>query len=156
MAAEAGWLGQRPPDAGGGGELILRLITAEHRPNFKQPDIGETAISVLLRGGDETWNKAWPHVGQLGRNRIGQRQLRLAAAEQLGLRFGDERPRHRLDQVARAERPLGLARAHLDRRQHRLAWRVAALERRQRHAVDADDAHDFFDHVGFVLHVGTP
>ena len=37
-----------------------------------------------------------------------------------------------------------------------IGWRgiVAALERRERHPVDADDAHDLFDEVGFVVDVG--
>ena len=33
---------------------------------------------------------------------------------------------------------------------------LAALERRHRHLVDADDAHDLLDDVGLALHVGAP
>ena len=33
---------------------------------------------------------------------------------------------------------------------------VAALERRHRHLVDADDAHDLLDDVGLAVHVGAP
>ena len=33
---------------------------------------------------------------------------------------------------------------------------VAALERRHRHLVDADDAHDFLDDVGLAVHIGAP
>ena len=80
----------------------------------------------------------------------------LAAAEQFGLRLGDERPGHRLGQPARRERALGLAGAHLRRGQHRLARRVAAVERRRRDAIDADDAHDLLDDVGLALDVGPP
>ncbi len=40
--------------------------------------------------------------------------------------------------------------------QDRLARRVAALERRHRHLVDADDAHDLLDDVGLAVHVGAP
>ena len=39
-------------------------------------------------------------------------------------------------------------------RQHRLARRLAAVERRRRHAIDADDAHDLLDNVGLVLTSG--
>ena len=71
-------------------------------------------------------------------------------------RLGDERPGHRLDHAARGERALGAAGAQLHRREDRLARRVAALERRHRHLVDADDAHDLLDDVGLALHVGAP
>ena len=96
--------------------------------------------------------QARPHVGEFGRDRIGQRQRGAAAAEQFGLAFGDERPGDRLDHAARGERALGLAGAVLDRRQHRLA-RVASPrgERRRRHAVDADDAHHLLDDVGLAV-----
>ena len=33
---------------------------------------------------------------------------------------------------------------------------VAAIERRHRHLVDADDAHDLLDDVGLAVHVGAP
>ena len=33
---------------------------------------------------------------------------------------------------------------------------VAARKRRRRHLVDADDAHDLLDDIGFALHVGPP
>ena len=33
---------------------------------------------------------------------------------------------------------------------------VATLERRHRHLVDADDAHDLLDDVGLAVHVGAP
>ena len=80
----------------------------------------------------------------------------LAAAEQFGGRLGDERPGHGLDHAARGQRALGAAGAQLDRRQDRLARRVAAIERRHRHLVDADDAHDLLDDVGLAVHVGAP
>ena len=56
-----------------------------------------------------------------------------SAAEQLRLRLGDERPGDGLDHPARRERALRPARAHLQRGEHRLARRIAALERRERH-----------------------
>ena len=40
--------------------------------------------------------------------------------------------------------------------EHRLARRLAAVERRRGHAVDADDAHDLLDDVGLALDVGPP
>jgi hypothetical protein len=58
--------------------------------------------------------------------------------------------------AARSQRALGAAGAKLDRGQHRLAGVVAALERRHRHLVDADDAHDLLDDVGLAVHIGAP
>ena len=37
-----------------------------------------------------------------------------------------------------------------------LRGEFAAIERRHRHAVDADDAHDLLDDVGLAVHVGAP
>ena len=116
VAADAGALGQRAAHAGRGGELVLRLVALENLPDLEQRHVGKAAVGVLLRGRDQAGNQARPHVGEFGRDRIGERQLRLAAAEQFGLRLGDERPGHGLDQAARGERALGLAGAHLDRR----------------------------------------
>ena len=156
MAPDARRLCQRAAHAGGGRELIRRRVAAKHLADFEQADIGKTAIGVPLRRRDQARDKARPHVGEIGRDRIGERQLRLAAAEQVRLLLLDERPSHRFDQIARAERALGFAGAQLDRREHRLARRFAAVERRRRHAVHADDAHDFLDDVGFALHIGAP
>ena len=57
---------------------------------------------------------------------------------------------------ARRQRALGLAGADLRRGEHGLARRVAAVERRRRDAIDADDAHDLLDDVGLALDVGPP
>jgi hypothetical protein len=72
------------------------------------------------------------------------------------MRFGNERPCHGFHHAARRQRALGAAGAELDRGQHRLAGVVAALERRHRHLVDTDDAHDFLDDVGLAVHIGAP
>src|SRR5215212_3022481 len=40
---------QRPPDTGGGRELILGLIAAEYLPDLEQRHIGKTSVRVLLR-----------------------------------------------------------------------------------------------------------
>ena len=80
----------------------------------------------------------------------------LAAAEQFGLALGDERPGDGFGEAARGQRALGLAGAVLDRREHGFACMRAARERRRRHAVDADDAHQFLDDVGAAMHVRPP
>ena len=130
MPADAGRFCQRAAHAGGGGELIGRRVAAKDLADFEQGGIGEAAVGVLLRRRDQAGDQARPHVGEIGGDRIGQRQFRLAAAEQFGVGFGNERPGHRFDKIARGERALGFARAQLDRREHRLARRLAAIERR--------------------------
>ena len=53
VAADAGWFGKGAADAGGGRELILRRVTAEHLTDFEQADIGKAAVGVPLRGSDK-------------------------------------------------------------------------------------------------------
>ena len=103
-------------NAGGRDQLVLRLVAPEHLSDLEQRHIRKAAVGIGLRGGDQAGQQARPHVGQVGSDRIGERELGLSAAEQLGMRLRDERPRHRLDHAARRERALGAAGAHLDRR----------------------------------------
>ncbi len=156
MAADARRLGARATHTARSGELILRPVAAEDLSDLEQRRIGKAAVGILLRGGDQAGNEARPHVGEVGCDRIGERELRLAAAEQLGVRLRDERPGDGLDQAARGKRALALAIAQLDRRQHRLARSIAAVERCRRHAVDADDAHDLFDDIGLAFDIRAP
>jgi hypothetical protein len=140
----------------GGGELVFGPVALEDLPDLEQRHVGESAIGILLRRRHEPRNEARPHVGQVGGDRIGERKLRRSAAEQFGLAVADERPGDGLDQSAAAKRALGLAGAHLQRGEHRLARALAALERRERHAVDAEDAHDLLDDVGLALDIAAP
>src|SRR5262245_3222440 len=92
VPAAARCFGERAPHARSRDQLVLRLVAPEHLPNLEQRDVVEAAVGVLLCRADEAGDQARPHVGEVGRNRIGEHKLRLAAAEQLGLRFCDERP----------------------------------------------------------------
>src|SRR5262249_40534724 len=107
-----------PPRAAGRGQLVLRTVAAKGLSDLEQRHVGEAAVGVLLRRGDEPGNETRPHVGQVRRNGIGERKLGFPAAEQLGLRLGEEGPGHRFDHAARGERALGFARAQLDGREH--------------------------------------
>ena len=78
-------LRQAAAHAGGGDELVLGPVAAEDLADLEQRDIGKAAVGVLLRRRDEAGHEARPHVGQLGGDRIGERERRIAAAEQLGL-----------------------------------------------------------------------
>ena len=111
----------------GGGELILRLVALENLADFEQRDIGEAAVGVGLR----RWRRG-PAAGSAACRRDRPRSdwrapARLAPPpNSSACGFGDERPGHGLDHAARGQRALGAAGARLDRRQHRLARRVAA------------------------------
>ncbi len=83
---DAGGLGQPAAYAGGGGELILRPVAPEDLSDLEQSHVAETAIGVALRGRNQPGDQARPHVGKLGCNRIGERQLRPRPPEQFGLR----------------------------------------------------------------------
>ena len=148
-------------------QLSLRSVAGEDLADFEQRQIRQAAIDIALRRGDETGQQARPHIGHVGRDRIGQRQLGMAAAiglrghrriavEQFGMRLRDERPRHGLHHAARGQRALGAAGAQLHRRQHGFARILAAAERRFGHLVDAEDAHDLLDDVGLAVRVGAP
>ena len=156
MPAGPGRFAERVANARRGGELIARLIAAKDLSHLEQSGVGEAAVGISLRGGDQARNKTRPHVGKVGGDGIGECQLRLAAAEQFGLLLGDEGPGQRLNQIAGSKGAPGFARAKLDRREHRLARRGAAIERRRRHAVDAENAGDLLDDIGLALHVAAP
>ena len=81
MAAAAVDGGGAAADAGGGDHLVLRLVAAIDLPDLEQREIGEAAIGIALRGGDQARQQARPHVGHVGGDRVGERQFRRAAAE---------------------------------------------------------------------------
>ena len=156
VAAGAVGLRQRAAQARGGGELVFGLVALEYLADLEQRDIANAAIGIALRRHDQARQQARPHVGELRGDRVGQCELALAAAEQLGLALRHERPRHRFDESACRKRALGLAGALLDRGQHWLARILATRERRRLNLVDADDAHDLFDDVGAAVYVRAP
>ena len=131
-------------------------VAAIDLADLEEGEIGETAVGVALRRGKQAGEQARPHIGHVGGDRIGERQRRVAAAEDLGGLSRNEGPGHRLDQPAGGKRALGAARAGLDRLQHRLADAGQARQRRRRNLVDADDADDLLDEVGLGGHVGAP
>ena len=86
---------------GQAGELVLRLVATENLSDLEQGHVVEAAIGIGLRSRDQAGNEARAHIGKVGGDRIGERQFRLAAAEQFGAGTRDERPGHRLDHGAR-------------------------------------------------------
>ena len=109
VAAFAARLGEAAPDRRRGDALVVLAGAEEDLPDLEQRDVGEAAPRIALGRGDEAGNEARPHVGEIGGDRIGERELGLAAAEQFGRRLGDERPRHRFAQAQRGQRALGRA-----------------------------------------------
>ncbi len=156
MTADAVGFGERAAQAAGCRELVFRVVALEDLSDLEQRGIGKAAVGIALRRHDQAGNEAWPHVGQFGGDRVGKRQCRAAAAEKLGLVFRDERPGDGLNQAARGQRAFGLAGPVLNCGEHRLAREFTARERRRRHAVDADNAHDLFDNVGAPVHIRPP
>ena len=67
--------------AGCGNQLILRPVAPEDLADFEQRDIREAAVDVGLNGGDESGQQARPHVGEIGSDGVGERELGLSAAE---------------------------------------------------------------------------
>ena len=105
--------------------LVLRLVASEDLPDLEQRHVAEAAIGVALRRLDQARQQARAHVGQIRRDRVGERELRLSpppnsSASSLAMN----------DQVTASTRPraasarLASARARLDQRQDRLGDRV--------------------------------
>src|SRR6185503_15981081 len=91
-----------------------------------------------------------------GRDRIGELQISIAAAEQLSLRFRQERPGDRLVEAAHRQRSPGLDHPLLQRIEHRTGDRMGPRHRHQWYAVEADNAADLLDEIGFAKNVGAP
>jgi len=70
--------------AGGRDQLVFGLVALEHLADLEQRDIGRAAIGIGLRRRDQAGQQARPHVRQVGSDRVGERELGLAAAEQFG------------------------------------------------------------------------
>ncbi len=137
-------------------QLLARLNAGIGLPNLKQSDIGETAVAIALGGGEQSWQQARAHRGQLARNRVGELQCVLATAEQLGLAPWNERPGHGLDQSARGENAARSARTPLALGQYRAGHACLARHRGGGDVVEADNADDFLDEVGRAVNVRPP
>ena len=87
MAARALRLGLAAPQSGGGDALIVLAVAEENLADLEQADIALAAPRIAVRRRDKAGNQARAHVGEIGGDRIGERQRRRAAAEQFGLRL---------------------------------------------------------------------
>ena len=151
----AGRAREPAPHAGRRGELVLRPVALEHLPDLEQRDVGIAAVGILLRRA-----RRGPGI-RLGRMSERSAAIGLASASSglpppkssaCGLETNDQVTASTMPRAASARLALRVRIWIVG--QHRLARVVAALERRRRHAVDADDAHDLLDDVGLAMHVG--
>ena len=137
--------------------LAFRLVGREGLADLEQGHVAKAAVGVALRRLHQARQQARAHVGEIRRDRIGQRQPPVAAAEQPGLLPGDERPGDGLHQPAHGERAAGQPRALLDQGQDGLGHHVfQARQGLGLDAVDAGDADDLLDEIGLALDVGPP
>ena len=115
------------------------------------------AVGVALRGRQQAGQQARAHVAS-GRRRSDWRgsSARRAAAEELGVGPGDERPGHRLDHAARGERALGGAVRSWPAVSTGLATPSPPRQRCDAKSVDAVHAHDLLDEVGLAVDVRAP
>ena len=86
MASQAAEPGKPRPDARRRHDLIGLGIAAIGLADLEQGRIGHATIAIALHGGEQARQQARPHAGHFARNRIGQLQGVLTAAEQRRLR----------------------------------------------------------------------
>ena len=117
VAAGAFELRRAAADAGGDAALLLGRVALIGARHFEQSDVAEAAVGIALGGRDQSGQQRGPHVRHVGGDRVGELQLRLAAAEEFGVLCRNERPGHGLHHAAHGKRALGRAGADLQRRQ---------------------------------------
>ena len=59
-----------------------RLVAGEALADLEQGDVAEAAVGVALRRREQARQQARAHVGEVGGDRVGERELGVAAAEQ--------------------------------------------------------------------------
>ena len=156
MSAGAARLRGPAADAGRRHALVLGTVAQEGLADLEQRHVADAAVGVALRRRDQGRQQARPHVREVRRDGIGERELRLAAPEGFRLLARHEGPRHGLDQAAGRKRAPGVARAALDQAEPCARNAGARRQRRRGHAVEPDDPHDLLDQVSLSLDVGPP
>src|SRR6188508_1903547 len=155
VAAASRRLGEAAAQPAGGRELVGGLIAFEDLANFEHCGVGEPAVGIALRCHDQAGNKARPHVGQLGGDRIRKCKLLCAATKQLGFSLRYERPCHGFKQSARRKRSLCFARTILNRSENGLAG-LLSPETGRWYTVHADNTHELLDNIGTTGNVWSP
>src|SRR5208283_359069 len=151
------FLRQPSPDSAGGDLLTVFAVARKDLPDLEKRDVAMATVGVALRRRDQPWQQAWPHIGKLRGNRIGERQGSPAAAKHLRTLARDERPCHRFDKAVGGQRAFGALDSLLHQSQHRFRDRVSGRARQwgRRDTVEPSDTQDFFDEIGLALDVGS-
>ncbi len=145
------------PHRRGGDALVVFARAEKNLPDLEQRDIAEAPAGVALGRGDKPRNEARAHVGEISRDRVGERERGRAAAERFRRHPGDERPGHCFAQGERGQRALGEPGALLHEREDGFGRAlVEPGQGRGRGAVDAGDAQNLLDDIGLHLNVGAP
>src|ERR1019366_9373241 len=123
--------------------------------DLEKRDVALATVGVALRRRDQPRQQAWPHIGKLRGNRIGEGQRCPAAAKHPRPLARDKGPRHRFDEAIGGKRPLGALDPLLRQSQHRSRDLLAGPTRRgsRANAVEPRDSQDFLDEIGLALDV---
>ncbi len=150
------WPGGTGAHAGRHLELPLGRVVAILRAHFEERAVGEAAIGVSARGGEEIGQERRPHLVELGADRIGEPQHIGTAAEEPRLGRGQEREGRGFDEPARRERAAHEFGAALGGIERGLRQRRLARERHGGNVLEARDAQHLLDEIGLALDVGAP
>ena len=157
VATCARGLGAAPTHRRRAHALVLLAIALEDLADLEQGRVAQPLVRIALHGGDQARQQGGPHVRQLRRDGVGERQRRGAAAKQRGAGLGDEGPGHGLHEPARRQRPPCEAGALLQQGEDRLAdGLLFAQQGRRDHAVEARDAQHLLHQIGLALHIRAP
>ena len=148
---------QRMPAADAGAGLpvpcLHRYPRASNNARSLKPPGSALRWAALSRPGRSGRNRI---IGHIGSDRIAQLELRPATAKGFCGTFRDERPRNGLHHAARSKRPLGIARADLQRCQDLAIDGPMTGQRLRLNQIDAVNAHDLFDQIRLAIDIGTP
>ena len=144
------------PDTRRAQRLILGPVAGIGMAHFRQHHVGKAAIHVAAGRRNQVGQQRGPHVGEFGRDRVGEFQFRLATTKQSGMGFGQEGPGDRLVEAARREDAAAAEHALLQGVQHRLGDGARALHGGGRNVVEAIDAADLLDEIGLAIDIRPP
>ena len=156
MTSSAFETGRTATDTSSDAALGFRCIAFIGTRDLEQCQIVEAPIRVALGSTEQARQKRRTHIGHLGSDRIAQLELRPATAKGFCGTFRDERPRNGLHHAARSKRPLGIARADLQRCQDLAIDGRMTGQRLRLNQIDAVNAHDLFDQIRLAIDIGTP
>ena len=137
--------------------LVCLAVSLEDLADLEQGGVAQALVRIALHSGNQSRQEGGPHVRQIRRDGVGQRQRRRAAAKERGAGLGNEGPGHGFHEPARRQRAPRETRALLQQGEDRLAdGLLLAQQGRGDHAVEARDAQHLLHQIGLALHIGAP